>query len=516
MWSPNVCAKLEYMSNDRVLKRRQESTTWFIGIGLAIVLGFSGLCASIVWKLHDSDYEQARGVATNLVSSIAGQVDRNIELYDLSLQAVVDGIKLPEINTISRELRQVVLFDRAATAKDLGSILVLDQTGKVIVDSRTLDVQEKNYADRDFFQVHFNNSHFGLFISRPWVTDAGDYLVSFSRRITGADGLFAGVVVGSMRLSYFDGLFKAVKLDEKDAMTLINTDGTILMRAPLDINVIGRNIGSAPFFGRLPNARFGSFEATSVVDGIERLFVYHRIGPHPLLMIMGLSNDKILADWRQTAWLVGALLLTLCAITMLLGTSLVNALKRRYVAENKLAVLAATDSLTGLANRRRFDEVFEAEWRRARRLQSSISLLMIDADNFKLYNDTHGHQAGDKALLLIADCIKSGTRRAADLGARYGGEEFAVVLPGHTASAAMQVAEEIRENVMTLRSLQKAQHSIIPIIPTVSIGIASVIPPMGMSTEDLIEFADKALYEAKKQGRNRAIAAPTRFAKRVA
>lgn len=155
-----------------------------------------------------------------------------VELYDLSLQAVVDGIKLPEISEISPELRQVVLFDRAATAKDMGSILVLDDYGKVTLDSRSLAPTGKNFAACDFFQAHVHQADAGLFISWPWVADDGEYLIRFSRRISNADGSFGGVVAGSLRLSYFHSLFRKLRLGAKDSMTLMSADGAILMRAP--------------------------------------------------------------------------------------------------------------------------------------------------------------------------------------------------------------------------------------------------------------------------------------------
>lgn len=113
--------------------------------------------------MAQNDYQHAKVAATNLVASIASEIDRNIELYDLSLQAVVDGVRLPEINRISPELRQVVLFDRAATARDLGSIQVLDAAGDVRLDSRTLTPRKENFAGHGFFRVHQTQSDVALF-----------------------------------------------------------------------------------------------------------------------------------------------------------------------------------------------------------------------------------------------------------------------------------------------------------------------------------------------------------------
>jgi diguanylate cyclase (GGDEF)-like protein len=481
-------------------------TKRLLALGLAITLGFSAICGGVLWTMGERDFEHNRAAAANLVASIASEIDRNIELYDLSLQAVVDGIKLPEINKISPELRQVVLFDRAATAKDMGSILVLDDHGKVTLDSRSLAPTDKNFAASDFFQAHVHQADAGLFISRPWVAEDGQYLISFSRRISNADGSFGGVVAGSMRLSYFHSLFSKLRLGAKDSMTLMSADGAILMRAPFDIDTIGQSLRKSSVFKQFPAISAGSYKTVSILDLVERLYVYRQIGNHPLLIVDGVSLETIYADWWREVSLIGSLMATLCAIVMALTLVLVAALKRRSAAENQLTLLAGTDALTGLNNRRRFDEVLASEWRRSQRTKTPIALLIIDADHFKAFNDAHGHQAGDAALTSIAACIASGAKRATDLCARYGGEEFAVLLPGETVEGAFRIAEEIRASILALRAQQQGHPDM---SPTISAGVAAMTPQAGLAPHDLIKSADLALYEAKHQGRDRSVAAPT-------
>ena len=131
---------------------------------------------------------------------------------------------------------------------------------------------------------------------------------------------------------------------------------------------------------------------------------------------------------------------------------------RRAHAEDKLEELATTDALTGLKNRRKFDTEIDAEWRRATRQKMPLALLMIDADHFKSYNDTFGHQAGDEMLVGIAICISDSVRRAGDCAARYGGEEFAVLLPGLSAAEAVDVAETIRLKVQQWSERPDGHH----------------------------------------------------------
>jgi diguanylate cyclase (GGDEF)-like protein/PAS domain S-box-containing protein len=169
------------------------------------------------------------------------------------------------------------------------------------------------------------------------------------------------------------------------------------------------------------------------------------------------------------------------------------------MAQIALEQLATRDGLTGLANRRCFDDTLHAEWARALRQHQPLSLLMVDVDNFKAYNDANGHLGGDECLKRIATAVAS-EMRANDLVARYGGEEFAVILPNQSLKGAASVAERIRTRVEQLQvpnRLAPSQRV------TVSIGAATAIASPENSASDLVAIADAALYRAKHMGRNR-------------
>ena len=170
------------------------------------------------------------------------------------------------------------------------------------------------------------------------------------------------------------------------------------------------------------------------------------------------------------------------------------------MAQRALEQLASRDGLTGLANRRCFDVALDAEWARALRQEQPLSLLMVDVDHFKAYNDAHGHLGGDECLKRIASAVSS-EMRANDLVARYGGEEFAVILPNQSLKGAAIVAERIRCRV---ERLQVQSGNTLPRHPvTVSIGAATAIASPDTSASQLIEIADAALYRSKHMGRNR-------------
>ena len=171
-------------------------------------------------------------------------------------------------------------------------------------------------------------------------------------------------------------------------------------------------------------------------------------------------------------------------------------------ANNELQRLSAADSLTGIANRRRFDQKLLDEWRRLSRSGLPLSLLMIDVDLFKLFNDEYLHQMGDECLKIVAHTLRDTTRRPDDLVARYGGEEFAAILPETDPEGALAVAEDMRAGIAALK-IDHARSTVAPFV-TVSIGAASIIPPKDSEAgiPALIKAADNALYRAKEAGRN--------------
>ena len=463
------------------------------------VIGFSAICANVMLNMRRGEEVSARQSLENLASSIDADISRNIEVYDLSLRAVASNMVMPEIKDVSKPIRHLILFDHAATARHFGAIEVFDATGKLTVDASTLDPLPENRAEEEYFTVHRDNPDAGLFISRP-ILHRGAYAIVLSRRITGADGSFQGVVAGSLRFTYFHELFGRLQLGEGDTICVLRADRTIIMRRPFDLDVIGKKLGDMPR-GKQPTMGTGStFSGVGPVDDVARLYV-RGASTSPLTVIVGKPVNDVFALWYTEAIRIGAIMTALIAFVLAVTLFLAREIRRRADAEDKLEELATTDALTGLKNRRKFDEAIDSEWRRARRHKTPLSLLMIDADHFKTYNDTYGHQAGDQVLVGIAICISDSVKRAGDCAVRYGGEEFAVLLPGTASADAMMIAETIRRKVQG--------WSDEPEISTVSVGIASVTPQAGTDWADFVNAADKALYAAKAAGRNCCVLAPT-------
>ncbi|WP_421380843.1 sensor domain-containing diguanylate cyclase (plasmid) [Paraburkholderia sp. DD10] len=473
-----------------------------IGGGTFIALVMIGLCATVLYQGRLDAMERARETSRNLALIAERDIERNFELYALSLQAAGDGMNDPQVLALPPELRRQVLFDRAATAKDLGSMLVLDAGGNIVVDSGSDVPRQGNFADRRYFTVQRDDPNAGLYISDPYRSRLRNGLpsIALSRRLSNPDGSFAGIVMIAVNLEYFCRLFAGLSLGPHGAVSLIGRNGIMIMRQPYDVRTIGRDISHASTFRQFSAAPEGSFSDTASIDGVRRLYLFRNFPDLPLIIMVAEAEQDIYAAWRQRALTIGSLMVVFAlgfiGLAFLLGAQL----RRRVRAESELELLARTDGLTGLHNRRTLGEILDQEWRRARRTRTMFSLLFVDIDRFKAYNDAYGHQAGDDALAAVAHCIGRNIRRPADSAARYGGEEFVVVLPDTAPAGAVKIAEQIRAAISEL-AIEHAGSEYGRV--TASIGTASWMPERDGDVSAVIKAADEALYTAKATGRNR-------------
>jgi diguanylate cyclase (GGDEF)-like protein len=487
------------------MQSRSAAPYTIVVVGIVIACALMGLCVLQLFQSRNDARERASETSRNLGLIAERDIERNFELYDLSLQAVINGLKRSDVMNAPASLRRSVLFDNAMTAEFLGSMLVLDAGGNIVLDSANDVPRRGNFADRKYFTVHRDNPNAGLFISDPFTSRlrGGAPSIGLTRRISNADGSFGGVVLIAVNLEYFHNLFAGLSLGQHGSISLIGSDGVMVMRQPYDAHTIGRDISHAATFKRFQTAREGVFSETSSLDGVRRLYYFRHLPKLPLMIMVAEAEEDIYAAWRHRAATIGALVATFGAAFIAVSVMLGTQLRRRMRAESELVLLARTDGLTGLNNRRTFGEVLDREWRRARRSRSVFSLLFVDVDRFKAYNDTYGHQAGDDALAAVARCIGENIRRPADTAARYGGEEFVVLLPDTPETGAAQIAERIRAAIDEL-ALEHAgsEHGHV----TARIGLASWTPDDDVEAGSVIKAADEALYYAKATGRNKVAA----------
>ncbi|WP_261985192.1 diguanylate cyclase [Pseudomonas arsenicoxydans] len=240
-----------------------------------------------------------------------------------------------------------------------------------------------------------------------------------------------------------------------------------------------------------------------VMEGMDGHEVCRRLKADPATQ--GIPIIFITAQQQESDEVLGLELGAVDFISKPINTTIVRARVRTHLTlklqSDLLRSMALMDGLTGVANRRKFNEDILADWRQCFREQKPLSLILVDVDYFKRYNDRYGHQAGDDCLKSVAQTLSETVRRPYDLVARYGGEEFACVLPNTVLSGAVEIAERMQESVRTLGIEHSASD--VDRVLTISLGVATLTPTGELGFEALIEAADKQLYEAKNAGRAR-------------
>ncbi len=473
-----------------------------IGGSLLSMLAILCIVVYLLARERNDAMQSAARAATNTIKLIEADIQRNVELYDASLTGMLSAWNSPDLPLLSPALRQRLLFDRASAAPYKGDVALLDAQGDVLADPLPGTARQDNFADRRFFMHHRDSPLPGLYISEPFKARWGfnDWNLGFSRRLSGPNGEFRGVAIAAMRLAYFRPLFRSQSLDRDSSISLINASGVLLVREPQlsPLDQTGVDLSQLTNFQHILELPEGSFVGLSMKFESERLYTFSRVSGLPLIVVIAQPVSEVYATWRRNALLVGSATGALCLGILWLTFLLIGELRRRQQAEGVLANLAATDGLTGLPNRRQLDRTLAIEWARAQRSGEPLSLLLLDVDHFRRFNERHGHLGGDQALRQVADSIAAHVRRTSDLAARYGGEEFAVLLPDTDHASAHAMAEAIRQTVMQLPTFEHEQQAI-----TVSIGVTTGRVGKGDTLESLIEAADKALYSAKNRGRNR-------------
>jgi len=482
------------------------------GLLAFIVLVSVVLVVATVWQDRQAREVQLR-TAQTAVSNIANSISRQAEdaiqqadnvLIELSERVAEDGLGPDQQGRLSRLMRRHVQVQEG-----LQGLFIYDEKGNWMATSFGERGDHPNNSDRNYFTYHQGHADTDVHISPVIVSrTTGEVIIPISRRLEHADGSFAGVVLATIPVSYFEAFFHRLALDDKGVIFLAMHDGTLLVRRPGATPDQTNTLVKGEIFSRyLPVSREGTAMVTSVVDGVTRMYGYTSSDRFPLVAAAGLSKQAILADWELDAYrdaiLMGAVVVALGLLGALLYRQIGRAERaqaRLSQAYRELESLAQSDSLTGVANRRRFDAALQVEFARTMRTGSSLGVILLDIDFFKQFNDTYGHVAGDTCLREVAAIVSRSVRRPGDLVARYGGEEFVVLLPDTEIAGALAVAEQIRLGISEAYLEHRASA-----LGRVSIsgGVHAVNKVSAGTLTSLLEVADAALYLAKQNGRNR-------------
>jgi diguanylate cyclase (GGDEF)-like protein len=463
-----------------------------LGLTVCICVALVGLEGWQLWRLYDANIREAGVVTITTARSLAEQADTTIKTADSIVASLVERVEAEGTGPEARVRFYHLMTSLAAALPAIHEMGITDDRGNAIVKSLVADPTGLNYAEREYFRYHATHPDRGPFIgARIKSKIDGTYAITVSRRINRPDGSFAGVVVTSVSMNFFQQLFDQVRARSGGIIALLSDDNTILARSPAIVANASGSIGLLS--QRLDRSGSGSVSYKSAIDGVRRYGSYYHLSQFPFLTLVAQSEWDVQTSFRsQVAW--NAVILVFVMIVVAVMGS------RAVKANRLLNTQAMQDGLTGLANRRTFEETIRSEFRRAARSEAPISIILIDVDHFKAYNDCYGHLAGDECLRSMARSIQSCIRRAGDLVARYGGEEIVVVLPGLDGLSALDLATTMRMAVHDLALPHSGSaHNIV----TFSAGVATYVP--GQSTGDwqtLVETADAALYAAKANGRD--------------
>ena len=447
------------------------------------------------------ELRQATREAMNLARSLSQQGAATFQTADAVLLEMRESVEASGLTSVQlRRLLKRLEVARVDGYPMIYALTLLDEKGRVAASTQTAS-RSTTFRDREYFRFHQTNATREIHVGPPVLSKIdGSWIVTATRRIDRRDGSFAGLVEVKISLAFFQHIFDEVDVGKRGLITFARDDGIVLVRRPAVEALLGRSIAQGAYYKTFKRSLSGTLTVRSIFDGVKRIGAFRRVTGYPLIMIVALPETEVLADWQNVAILNFFLITCVAAMVAFAGNYLSTQIRQRKSAQDKLSELASVDGLTGLANRREFDSALERAWRRALRTRTALALLMIDADNFKSYNDRFGHLKGDEALVMIARKITLCLHRPDDLGARYGGEEFAVVLPSTDVRRARIIAERIRTSIegTRLNAGSTAEAEI-----TISVGLASMCPSAIGSRSDLLQAADSALYAAKRGGRNR-------------
>lgn len=474
-------------------------------------------CAAwFVWSSRQAQIHQTEVATSNVARMVGAQVETAMKATTMALANMVERVEHDGASEYAMTRLQAHLVELTRTTPELHGLFVYDAEGRWLATSLTEQIQGDN-SDRAYFQYHRTHADKGIYIGHPVRSrSTGVWVLPVSRRIDHPDGSFGGVALVTLKVNFFERIYDELNVGRTGTVLLALDDGTVIYRRPFDEKLIGTNLSGGAVFQAIRRQSAGSAFLVARVDNIERLYSFRRVDDFAFVIAVGQTKDELLGNWRRSSILIGLAVLLIGAVFALFARKLIRQFIIRDRLDAKLRAfshdlqrdnlglqqLAHTDKLTGLANRRRFDEILEHELRRAQRAGASLALILIDVDFFKKFNDRYGHPAGDACLQAVAGVLAGQVNRNRDLPARYGGEEFAVVLPDTDAAGAMAVAERLRHEIEALR----LPHHESPFgVVTASLGVSAIAPGAGDSPDPLglVARADRHLYQAKHAGRNR-------------
>jgi diguanylate cyclase (GGDEF)-like protein len=466
---------------------RSSWLSWTIAFALCLSAALVGIETWQMWHVREASLRSAHVVTATLAESLSQQIETTLRTADTVVATLVQRVEVEGVNPETLQRLYGLMTSLASALPAIHEMGLTDKDGNAIVKSLVPQPVGMNYRERDYFRFLSSHDTSDVFIGQPVRSKVdGSVNITVSRRINARDGSFAGIVVASVSMKFFSKLFETVQFKSGGGFISLVADNGMLLASSPD------SFGDGEF-AALAAAPAGALEYPSPRDGVNRVGASSHLSHYPMTVMVAENSAAVLNEWYGQLRVHGAIVLSI-----LMG---IGVLGYRVDQANRATRLQALrDGLTGLANRRCFDETIEREFQRAARNRHPLSLIMVDIDLFKTFNDQYGHPAGDACLRAISAAVQGVLRRPGDMAARYGGEEFAILLPETDVAGAVRIVGDMQAAIRALA----IRHEAGPLgVVTLSAGVACWCPGRSTATPAwLVEAADAALYDAKALGRN--------------
>jgi len=477
------------------------------GLRATLIL-FAALLAAL-WTIalswvaleHGQDLEDQTEDLRQLTSAVGGQT---LGLFKV-MEASVDALEYwllhnsadspwddPGFTGLAKQLEGV--------SSGLLSFYVVDSSGGLYFLPNLGDSPKANVRDRDYFNHMGIPGARGLFIGKTVKSRiTGRHVIPVAHPVEVPGGSVKAIIC-AIDVERIQSLNEAQRPKPGGTIALLRSDGIMLSRAPFMESLIGKDISQTPTYqeniARKPSGAY--LTESTITDSVPKFVSFMHLDVFPLIVVVSASTEDALDDWKRDSFILLTLTFTASVMALLGLRKLLKVMRDNIRVREELRLLANTDELTGLLNRRALTLAARREFERSRRHARPLSVIMIDLDHFKSVNDTFGHATGDSVLRAMGEDIARCLRQE-DIAGRMGGEEFCVVLPETALEEASAVAERLRGRFCRLTPLSDGTP--IP-CPTMSLGVAEIRRD-DADFYSLLGRADMNLYTAKRLGRDR-------------
>src|SRR6185369_6131383 len=366
--------------------------SWTIVFALCLSAALVGIESWQMWHVREATLRSAKIVTASLAESLSQQIETTLKTADTVVASIGQRAEVEGVGPESLQRLYGMMTSLAAALPAIHEMGITDKDGNAIVKSLVPRPVGMNYRERDYFQYLSRHNTRDVFIGHPVRSKVdGSINITVSRRLNAADGSFNGIVVSSVSMEFFRKMFEAVKIKSGSYISLISDSGSLLARSP---DAFGEDEYAA-----LSTLSPGSLEYLSPKDRVTRVGAYNHLSRYPMTVVVAQDSADILAEWYRQLRVHGTIVLCILGVIGVLGY-------RVDQANRATRMQALRDGLTGLANRRCFNEAIEREFRRATRHDQPLSLIMADIDLFKAFNDRYGHPAGDSCLRAVSVTVQ--------------------------------------------------------------------------------------------------------------